>query len=312
MVYTPIAKIKKFTNNEDDAQVWLNDITVYFKKLDSAVSALNHWLVLVGKDSVRILFLVNQNETILFHNKFKAKLSGHCFWFALITFGSQADLDSAILGHLAVDYKVSLLPPSKFPKMFTSYFVGLRSYAKASAPLDSSGFPFLLPLVSSPAVVDNLLVLSCLSFLESDLTKLFALVESIVKSIGSLVTTFEQFINGNLVLSSAFGLKINEILVHMSSFNRTVGKLGREVVSLKKECCIENIDMSGNLELLFIVSDEMFSNLMFLWEHESVDIKTDPFKTAEWLVGLVFCSFTLFFVIQKMLSLNKFSSVALA
>ncbi|KAG9288862.1 hypothetical protein G9A89_012191 [Geosiphon pyriformis] len=55
------------------AGIW-QYVVVYFKKLDSAVSALNHWSVLVGKNSVRILSLVNQNETILFHNKFKAKL----------------------------------------------------------------------------------------------------------------------------------------------------------------------------------------------------------------------------------------------
>ncbi|KAG9292027.1 hypothetical protein G9A89_017926 [Geosiphon pyriformis] len=252
-------------------------VMVYFKKLDSAVSALNYWLVLVGKDIVRILSLVNQNKTILFYDKFKAKLvnlffrytafeisdmisqvggqtcfifhffeSDHCFWFALVIFGFQADLDSTIV---------------------------------------------------KTVVVGDFLVLSQLSSLESDLTKLFVLVEFIVKPIGSLVTTFEQFINGDLVLSSAFGLRINKILVHMSSFNRTVGKLKREVVSLKKECYMKDIDMSGDSELPPIVGDKMFSNLMSLWDHESVDIKIDPFKTAKWLVGLVFYSATLFSVI---------------
>ncbi|KAG9286277.1 hypothetical protein G9A89_014263 [Geosiphon pyriformis] len=55
------------------AGIW-QYVVVYFKKLDSTVSALKHWSVLVGKDSVRILSLVNQNETILSHNKFKTKL----------------------------------------------------------------------------------------------------------------------------------------------------------------------------------------------------------------------------------------------
>ncbi|KAG9301365.1 hypothetical protein G9A89_018037 [Geosiphon pyriformis] len=186
------------------------------------------------------------------------------------------------------------------------HFIGPKSYAKASVPLSSSGFPSLLPLVSFSVIVGDLLVLFHLSSLESDLTKLSVLVESI----GSLVTTFEQFINGDLVLSSAFGLRINEVLVHISSFNRTIGKLEREVVSLKKECCIEDINMSGDSELLPVMGNEVFSNLMFLWEHESVDVKTDSFKTAKWLVGLVSCSATLFSIIQKMSSLGKFSSVA--
>ncbi|KAG9306163.1 hypothetical protein G9A89_016067 [Geosiphon pyriformis] len=102
-------------------------VVVYFEKLDSAVSALNHWSVLVGKNSVRILLLVNQNKTILSHDRFKAKLvnllsgctafeisnmisqigdqtcfipwspdSGYCLCFTLVIFGSQADLDLAV------------------------------------------------------------------------------------------------------------------------------------------------------------------------------------------------------------------------
>ncbi|KAG9290657.1 hypothetical protein G9A89_011620 [Geosiphon pyriformis] len=141
--------------------------------------------------------------------------------------------------------------------------------------------PFLLLFVFSPVVVGNPLVLSYLFSLKSDLTKLSALVESIVKPISSLVTAFEQFINSDLVLSSAFDLRINEVLVHMSSFSRTVNKLEREVVSLKKKCCMEDIDMFGDSGPPPVVNDKVFSNLMFLWKHESVDVKTDPFKTAE-------------------------------
>ncbi|KAG9292821.1 hypothetical protein G9A89_006382 [Geosiphon pyriformis] len=206
------------------------------------------------------------NKTILSHNKFKTKLSGHYFQFALVTFDSQADLDSTIV---KTNCKISLSPPLKFSKVFTPHFVGSKSYAKTSASLNSPEFPLLLPFVSSPVIF------------KSDLTKLSALVKSIVKSIGSLVTTFEQFINNNLVLSSALDLKINKILVHMSFFSRTVDKLEREVVSLKKECYIEDIDMSGDSELLPVVSDEMFFNLMSLWEHKSVDVKTNLFKTTK-------------------------------
>ncbi|KAG9290458.1 hypothetical protein G9A89_007189 [Geosiphon pyriformis] len=109
------------------AGIW-QYMVVYFEKLDSAVSALKHWLVLICKDNVRILPLVNQNETILFRNKFKAKLvnllsgctafeisdmisqiggrtcfipcspdSGCRSWFALVIFDSQDDLDSAVV-----------------------------------------------------------------------------------------------------------------------------------------------------------------------------------------------------------------------
>ncbi|KAG9298937.1 hypothetical protein G9A89_015959 [Geosiphon pyriformis] len=250
-------------------------VVVYFEKLDFAVFALSYWSVLVGKDSIRILSLVNQNKTIVSRNKFKAmlvNLPSECTAFKI------TDLNSAIvktgtlrkchiwweipgcqhcfkcqkMGHLAVDYKVSPPSPLKLPK----------SYAKTSAPLSPSEFLPLLPLVSSFVVLS-------------------VLVESIVKPIGSLVATFEQFINGNLVSSSALSLRINKVLVHMGFFSKTVGKLEKEVVSLKKECCMEDIDMSGDSELSPVVSNEVFSNLIFLWEHKSVVIKTDPFKTAE-------------------------------
>ncbi|KAG9297234.1 hypothetical protein G9A89_015485 [Geosiphon pyriformis] len=109
------------------AGIW-QYVVIYFEKLDSAVSALEHWSVLMGKNSVRILPLVNQNKTILFCDKFKAKLvnlppgctafeisdmisqiggrtcfipcspdSGCHFQFALIIFEFQGDLDSAVV-----------------------------------------------------------------------------------------------------------------------------------------------------------------------------------------------------------------------
>ncbi|KAG9298987.1 hypothetical protein G9A89_020300 [Geosiphon pyriformis] len=73
------------------AGIW-QYVMIYFKKLNSAVSALNHWLVLVDKNSVRILFLVNQNKTILSHDKFKAKLvnlSSECTAFEINDMISQ-------------------------------------------------------------------------------------------------------------------------------------------------------------------------------------------------------------------------------
>ncbi|KAG9296730.1 hypothetical protein G9A89_001362 [Geosiphon pyriformis] len=49
-------------------------VVVHFKNLVAVTSALNHWSVLVGKNSVRILPLVNQQKTIVSRDRFKAKL----------------------------------------------------------------------------------------------------------------------------------------------------------------------------------------------------------------------------------------------
>ncbi|KAG9284445.1 hypothetical protein G9A89_023702 [Geosiphon pyriformis] len=109
------------------ADIW-QYVVIHFENLVAVTFALNYWSVLVSKDSVRILPFINQQETIVSHNKFKAKLvnlpsgctafeisdmisqvggqtcfipwfpdSDYCFHFALVTFGFQADLNFAII-----------------------------------------------------------------------------------------------------------------------------------------------------------------------------------------------------------------------
>ncbi|KAG9307632.1 hypothetical protein G9A89_023197 [Geosiphon pyriformis] len=250
------------------AGIW-QYVVVYFESLIAATSALNYWSVLVNKNSVRILPFVNQQEMIVSHDKFKAKLvnlppncitfeinnmsfdSCHCFYFALVTFGSQADLNFAVK-LLVVSIVFSIKRWATWPWTF--------SFLVASAP---------------SVVVDNSLVSSWLVSLESDLAKLSVLVESIVKSIGSMVKIFEQFVNSDLVSSAALGLRVNEVLVHMGFFSKAVGKLKWKVIALKSECGFEDIDMSG--------------------PH---------------VIELINNSATLFEIVQRMSSLNKFSSDA--
>ncbi|KAG9285287.1 hypothetical protein G9A89_001421 [Geosiphon pyriformis] len=148
------------------ASIW-QYVVVYFEKLDSAVFALNHWSVLVDKNSIRIFFLVNQNKTILFCNRFKAKLvnlSFGCTAFKISDMISQVEtlghwhcFRCQKMDHLAVNCEIFPLLFLKTLKLFKSHF-----------------------LIS----------------LESDLAKLSVLVESIVKPVGFLVKVFEQFING--------------------------------------------------------------------------------------------------------------------
>ncbi|KAG9293637.1 hypothetical protein G9A89_018974 [Geosiphon pyriformis] len=93
--------------------------------------------------------------------------------------------------------------------------------------------------------IEDSLVSFQLAFLESDLAKLSVLVEFIVKPVGFMVKVFEQFVNSNLVSSSVLGLRVNEVLIHISIFSRAVSKLEWEVVALKAKCGFENIDISG-------------------------------------------------------------------
>ncbi|KAG9290135.1 hypothetical protein G9A89_010441 [Geosiphon pyriformis] len=304
-------------------------VVIHFENLVAVISALNHWSVLVNKNSVQIFLFVNQQKTIVFYNKFKAKLvnfspdctvfeisdmssdSGHFFYFVLVIFGSQADLDLAVVktNHLAVDYKVASLPFSRTLKMFKPYFISFLFYVKASASSILSEFSSLVTFASPVAVV-NSLISFWLVDLEFELAKLSVLVNSIVKPIGFMIKVFEQFVNSNLVSSAALGLRVKEVLVHMSFFSKAVGKLEQKVVALKFECSFEDVNISGLYVSLLSFNNDMFSNLMSLWEHKSAAVKADAFKTAKWLVGLVNNSAILFEIIQKMSFLGKFSSGA--
>ncbi|KAG9301475.1 hypothetical protein G9A89_006572 [Geosiphon pyriformis] len=275
-------------------------VVVYFKKLDSAVTALNYWSILVDKNNIRIFFLVNQNETILFHNKFKTKLvnflsdcmvfeindmisqvggqtcfilyfpkSDYCFQFALIDLNTvilkTSTLKNAIFGRkLLVAGIIALSRFSKALKVFKPHLVGFLSYIKASAPLVLSEFFLLMAFVSSVAI-KNSLVFFRLVFLESDLAKLFVLVESIVKPIGFIIKIFEQFVNDDLVLSIALGLRVNKVM---------------EMVALKTECGFEDINMFGPYVSLSSFDNTMFSNLISFWKHESAAVKANFFSSC--------------------------------
>ncbi|KAG9296578.1 hypothetical protein G9A89_015170 [Geosiphon pyriformis] len=198
-------------------------VVLYNVPLD--VSAANIKMAFVGKDSVRILPFVNQQETIVSYDRFKAKLVNlllGCTVFEISNMVFQASVSSVL-----------------------------------------SEFSPLVAFVSF-VVVENSLVFSWLASLESDLAKLSVLVESIVKPIGSMIKVFEQFVNGNLVSSSALGLRVNKVLVHISAFSRAVGKLKRKVITLKTECGFKDINMSGPYVDLSFFNDDMFSNLMSL------------------------------------------------
>ncbi|KAG9288888.1 hypothetical protein G9A89_019510 [Geosiphon pyriformis] len=284
-------------------------VVVYFEKLGSAVSVLNHWSILVNKNSVRILFLVNQNKTILFYDRFKAKLVnflsgctfGHYFQFALVIFSSLVDLDIAVLktgsNYLALNCKMSLSLSLKALKIFTSHGIGDKSYVKATASVLFLVSSIVNSLASSTKITsNNSVVSSWLTFLEFDLTKLITLVNFIVKPIGSLVEVFKQFINRDLASSSNIGLEFKEVLVHISNFSKAIDKLEQDIVALKNKCNFINISMSGPYVNLSDFDDNMFFNLILLWKHELANVKLNVFRTAKWLI------------VHKMSSLDKFFS----
>ncbi|KAG9297654.1 hypothetical protein G9A89_011169 [Geosiphon pyriformis] len=113
---------------------------VNFKDTFSATAALTYWSVLIKKDSVRILLLVNQNEVITLKDAFKAKLVNFpfgCTVFKISDLVSQVG-GHTCLNHLALECKVLSPLPSKVssnfsggPKVFKFSFARSKSYVKA-------------------------------------------------------------------------------------------------------------------------------------------------------------------------------------
>ncbi|KAG9287635.1 hypothetical protein G9A89_023985 [Geosiphon pyriformis] len=222
------------------AGIW-QYVVIHFKNLVAVTSALKHWLILTklvnfspGCTAFEISDMVSQVGADLDLAVVKTGTLRKChIWWE--TSSCWHCFQCQEISHLAMDCKVASLLPFKAPKMFKPHFVGFLSYAKASVPPVLSEFPLLVAAAFSVTLVS----------LESDLAKLSVLVESIVKSVGFMVKVFEQFVNNNLVSSFALGLRVNKVLVYMSTFSRAVGKLEHEVVTLKTECGFKDIDMSG-------------------------------------------------------------------
>ncbi|KAG9301422.1 hypothetical protein G9A89_018094 [Geosiphon pyriformis] len=264
------------------AGIW-QYVVVYFEKLDFAVSALKHWSVLVGKDSVRILPLVNQNKTILSYNKFKAKLvnlpsgctvfeisdmisqiggrtcfisrfpdSGHfktgtlrkCrIWWE--TPGCWCCFRCQEMGHLAMDCKIFSPPTLKIPKVFKSCFVSSALYAKTAAPSGLSEFPLLV--ASSAASAADPAVSSRLDSLEKQISDLAALVKSIVEPVGSLVALVSCFLDDN----AAKAVQVEKNLIFIKSaannFSNLLVEVSKDIACLRFEVDFGNMDYDGML-----------------------------------------------------------------
>ncbi|KAG9291309.1 hypothetical protein G9A89_021811 [Geosiphon pyriformis] len=305
------------------ASIW-QYVVVYFKNLVAVTSAFNYWSVLVGKDSVWILSLVNQQEAIVSHNRFKAKLVnllsgctafeisnmisqvggqtcfipqspdfGHCFQFVLVTFGSQAELDFAVIktgtlrkcqktGHLAVDCKMSLPSPFKTPRVFNFYFVSNVSYAKASATLSGSGFFLLVvsDLLASPlaaftaASVVNSAIELRLNSMEKQILDLTALVKSVIEPIGSLVTLVTILLNNN----AAKTLKVEKDLLTICNASKGFVDLlvgvSKDFANLKAKVGFGNLNENNiGVAKAFLLSEDTVDYAVALWQMCSSKVK---------------------------------------
>ncbi|KAG9295583.1 hypothetical protein G9A89_003886 [Geosiphon pyriformis] len=345
------------------AGIW-QYVVVYFEKLDSAVSALKHWSVLVGKDSIRILPLVNQNKTILSHDKFKTKLvnffpgctafeisdmisqiggqtcfilcspdSGRHFWFALVIFDSQGNLDSAVvktntlrkcriwwetpgcrccfrcqeMGHLAADCKIS--PPSTFkvPKVFKSRFVGSASYAKTAASFGLSEFPSLV--ASSAASAADPVVSFRLDSLKKQISDLAALVKSIVESVGSLVALVSRLLDDNAIKAVQVKKDIISMKSAANNFSNLMVGVSKDIACLRSEVDFGDMDYDGVLAAKpSFLSEDTIKHVIALWQMSGAETRNNIESTRLFLNEFIFDSRNLNGIIERIRGLGLFSS----
>ncbi|KAG9296524.1 hypothetical protein G9A89_015116 [Geosiphon pyriformis] len=223
------------------ANVW-QYVVVYFKKLDAATAALNHWSILVGKDSIRIFPVINQNEAILSCDRFKAKLvnlpSG-CTAFEISDMIFRVEVS-----HLAVDCKVAPPPSFKTSKVFKPHFVGSLSYAKAFASSVMSEFPSLVASVPPVTVVDPA-VGSRLDSLEKQISNLAALIKSIVKPIGFLVALISHFLDDNAVKNVQLEKDLLSMKYAFNNFANLLVGVSKNIACFRSKVDFDGIDYNN-------------------------------------------------------------------
>ncbi|KAG9287538.1 hypothetical protein G9A89_019599 [Geosiphon pyriformis] len=303
------------------AGIW-QYVVVYFEKLDFVVSALKHWSVLMGKDSIRILFLVNQNETILSCDKFKTKLVNlppgdldstvvktstlrKCrIWWE--TPGCRRCFRCQEMGHLAMNCKISPPPTPKVPKVFKSHFVGSASYAKTAASSGLSEFPSLVALLAA-SVADSA-VGSRLDSLEKQISDLAALVKSIVESVGFLVALVSRLLDDN----AAKAVQVKKDLISMKSaannfFNFLVG-VSKDITCLRSEVDFGDMDYDSMLAAKpFFLSKDTIKRVIALWHMFDTETRGNIESTRLFLSEFIFDSKNLNSIIERICGLELFS-----
>ncbi|KAG9298330.1 hypothetical protein G9A89_002818 [Geosiphon pyriformis] len=256
----------------------------------------------MGKDSVKILPLVNQNETILSCDKFKAKLvnlSPGCTAFEI------SDMISQIGGrtcYLAADCKIS--SPST-PKVFKSCFVGSASYAKTAALSGLFEFP---PLVAFSASAADPAVSFRLDSLEKQISDLAALVKSIVEPVGFLVALVSHFLDNNAIKTVQVEKDIVSMKSTANNFANLMVGVSKDIACLRSEVDFGNMDYDGVLAAKpSFLSEDTIEHVIALWQMFGAKTKGNIKSTRLFLSEFIFDSRNLNGIIKRICGLELFS-----
>ncbi|KAG9296988.1 hypothetical protein G9A89_008574 [Geosiphon pyriformis] len=317
------------------AGIW-QYVVVYFEKLDSAVSVLKHWSVLVGKDSVRILFLAKLVNlppgcTTFEISDMISQIGGRiCF---IPCSPDSGNLDSAVvktgtlrkchiwwetsgcqhcfrcqkMGHLATDCKIFLPFTPKVSKIFKFRFVGFVSYAKTAALFGLSEFPLLV--ASSAVFAANSAVSSRLDSLKKQISDLAALVKSIVEPVGSLVALVFRLLNDN----AAKAVQVEKDLISMKSaannfFNLLV-VISKDIACLRSEVDFSDMNYDSMLAAKSsFLSEDTIEHVIALWQMSGAETRSNIESTKLFLNEFIFDSRNLNSIIERICELGLFLS----
>ncbi|KAG9298280.1 hypothetical protein G9A89_002768 [Geosiphon pyriformis] len=274
-----------------------------------------HWSVLVKKDSVRILLVINQKEIIASSDAFKAKLlvaESVSFLNLLIHTDINALLWCQDLNHLAVDCKIA-----KFYAKAVAFVVLPAATTAGIDPVLGAPSKVVVPMVPVVSPVPIAVVESRLASMESHFNKLALLVKSIIEPVGSLVVLVTKLLS----TPPAVDMTLRESVVGLERQVKTVAAvasmLNRDVKSLTKKCdqiSLEDLsddddmDDDNDKDKDFSVYDDTFDVMMQLWEGQPPSIKSNPDQTAKWMSGMVKNSHELVSIMDKMYEFDMFNT----
>ncbi|KAG9290296.1 hypothetical protein G9A89_022272 [Geosiphon pyriformis] len=323
------------------AGIW-QYVVVYFEKLDSVVSALKHWSVLIGKNSAKLVNLPPGCTTFEISDMISqiggqtcfiphSPNSGHCFQYALVTFDSQGDLDSAVvktgtlkkchiwwetsgcwrcfrcqkMGHLAMNCKISPPPTPKVPKVFKSCFVSSALYAKTAALSGLSEFP---PLVAPLAVsVADSAVGSRLNSLEKQISDLAALVKSIVEPVSSLVVLVSHLLDDNAIKAVQVEKDIVSMKSAANNFANLMVGVSKDIACLRSEVDFGGMDYDSVLVTKSsFLSEDTIERVIALWCMSGAETRGNIESTRMFFSEFIFDSRNLNGIIERIHELGLF------
>ncbi|KAG9294825.1 hypothetical protein G9A89_008517 [Geosiphon pyriformis] len=255
----------------------------------------------VKKDSVRILPIANQKEVIFTRDAFKAKLVNlpfGCTAFEISNLVFQVGGCTCFIPRSSKSYQFvtsggKLLGVAA--AIGAAAFVVPPGAAAADMELNLGGSPnTTTPVLPAVLSVPNTAVESRLASLKSHLSELSVLIKSLVESVNALVVLVTKLLSTSFAVDVSVKECVNGLVKQNKDLAAVVTVMQKRLTHLEtisEQICLENgsdvDDMVDNVnedddeDKDFLVYNNIFDVMMYLWEDQSSRIKSNPDQTAK-------------------------------